>query len=85
MEALPRDAATFCYSRPGALDRVVGEDFNAIGHLSQSHFEEAGVPREAEVYLCRPNRFMADMKMELASFGVAPERFTSKSSRGASP
>jgi ferredoxin-NADP reductase len=73
MQALPRGRTYVCYSRPGVPDQV-GEDFNAIGHLSQSHFEEAGVPREAEVYLCGPNRFMADMKRELATFGFAQER-----------
>lgn len=28
----------------------------------------------ADVYLCGPNRFMADMKAALAEFGVAPDR-----------
>jgi ferredoxin len=52
----------------------VSEDFDGKGHLSRSHFEVAGVPREAEIYLCGPNRFMADMKRELATLGVAQER-----------
>ena len=73
MQALPRGRSYVCYSRPGASDQV-GEDFDATGHLSGSLFEEAGVPREAEVYVCGPNRFMADMKRELATFGVAQER-----------
>jgi ferredoxin len=37
-------------------------------------FEKAGAPREADVYLCGPTRFMAEMKEALAQFGVAPER-----------
>jgi ferredoxin-NADP reductase/MOSC domain-containing protein YiiM/ferredoxin len=73
MLELPHGRSYVCYSRPGSLDKL-GENFDAIGHLSRSLFEEAGVPRDAEVYLCGPNRFMADMKMELATFGVAPER-----------
>ncbi len=32
------------------------------------------MPREADVYLCGPVRFMADMKAALAAFGVAPQR-----------
>ena len=40
----------------------MGEDFDAAGHLSRSVFDDVGVPREADVYLCGPNRFMADMK-----------------------
>jgi ferredoxin-NADP reductase/MOSC domain-containing protein YiiM len=62
-----------CYSRPGVRDKK-GEDFDAMGHLSQSVFQEVGLPREADVYLCGPTRFMADMKGALATLGMAPER-----------
>ncbi len=73
MLALTHGRSYVCYSRPGSHDKK-GKDFNAIGHLSRLAFEEAGVPRDADVYLCGPNRFMADMKEALASLGVAPER-----------
>jgi MOSC domain-containing protein YiiM/ferredoxin-NADP reductase len=73
MSALPHGRSYVCYSRPGSRDRM-GEDFDATGHLSRSVFDEVGVPREADVYLCGPTRFMADMKAALASLGVAPER-----------
>jgi ferredoxin-NADP reductase/MOSC domain-containing protein YiiM len=62
-----------CYSRPGSRDKM-GEDFDATGHLSRSVFDEVGIPREADVYLCGPTRFMADMKEALAASGVALER-----------
>jgi ferredoxin-NADP reductase/MOSC domain-containing protein YiiM len=62
-----------CYSRPGSPDKL-GEDFDAIGHLSRSVFDQVGVPRDADVYLCGPTPFMADMKGALASMGVVPER-----------
>ena len=52
----------------------MGEDFDAAGHLSRSVLDEVGIPREADVYLCGPTRFMADMKEALATLGVAPER-----------
>ena len=52
----------------------MSEDFDAAGHLSRSVFEAIGVPREADVYLCGPTRFMAEMKDALATFGVAPAR-----------
>jgi ferredoxin-NADP reductase/MOSC domain-containing protein YiiM len=73
MLALPHGRSYVCYSRPGSLDKL-GEDFDRAGHFSRSVFDEAGVPREAEVYLCGPTRFMADMKEALASLGVAPDR-----------
>ena len=62
-----------CYSRPDARDQL-NKDFDAAGHLSRSVFEEIGIPREADVYICGPARFMTDMKEALAGVGVAPER-----------
>jgi ferredoxin-NADP reductase len=73
MLALTHGRSYVCYSRPGSGDKI-GEDFDAIGHLSRSVLDEAGVPRDADVYLCGPNRFMADMKEALATSGVARER-----------
>ena len=61
-----------CYSRPGPQD-LPGEDFNGTGHLTPSVFNEIGISREADVYLCGPVRFMADMKDALAAVGVAPK------------
>jgi ferredoxin-NADP reductase len=73
MLALTHGRSYVCYSRPASRDKR-GEDFDATGHLSRSVFDELGVPREADVYLCGPTRFMADMKETLATLGVAPER-----------
>jgi ferredoxin-NADP reductase len=73
MLALTHGRSYICYSRPGSRDKM-GEDFDATGHLSRSVFDEVGVPREADVYLCGPNRFMTDMRETLATLGVAPER-----------
>jgi ferredoxin-NADP reductase/MOSC domain-containing protein YiiM len=72
MRALPNARAYVCYSQPAAVDRI-GEAFDAEGHLSRSTFEQIHIPRDAEVYLCGPTRFMADMKEELAAVGVARE------------
>jgi ferredoxin-NADP reductase/MOSC domain-containing protein YiiM len=73
MLALTHGRSYVCYSRPGASEKM-GEDFDAAGHLSRAIFDEVAVPREANVYICGPARFMAEMKAALASFGVAPER-----------
>ena len=50
------------------------EDFEATGHLTRSVFDAVGVPRDAEVYICGPTRFMGEMKAALAAMGVPPER-----------
>jgi ferredoxin-NADP reductase/MOSC domain-containing protein YiiM len=73
MLALPHGQSYVCYSRPDS-DDIMTEDFNATGHLSRSVFDAVGVPRDAEVYICGPTRFMGDMKEALATLGVAPER-----------
>lgn len=62
-----------CYSRPDAQDKV-GQDFNAVGHLSSSVLHALGLPPEADVYLCGPNRFMSEMTESLAALGIAPAR-----------
>lgn len=62
-----------CYSRPDAHDELA-KDFDAAGHLSRSVFEEVGIPREADVYICGPARFMTEIKEALAGVGVAPGR-----------
>jgi ferredoxin-NADP reductase/MOSC domain-containing protein YiiM len=62
-----------CYSQPGSQDKI-GEDFDVRGHLSKSLLDELQIPRDADVYICGPTRFMADMKVALAEKGVAPER-----------
>jgi ferredoxin-NADP reductase len=73
MLALPHGGSYVCYSNPGSGDKV-GEDFDATGRLSRSVFDEVGVPRESDVYLCGPTPFMAEMRKALTSLGVEPGR-----------
>jgi ferredoxin-NADP reductase/MOSC domain-containing protein YiiM/ferredoxin len=73
MLTLPHSRSYVCYSAPGSLDKL-GEDFDAAGHLSRSVFDAAGIPRDVDVYLCGPVRFMTEMKQTLAALGVDPKR-----------
>jgi len=73
MRVLVNGHSYVCYSRPDSIDKT-GEVFNVTGRFSRSVFDELGLPRDADVYLCGPTRFMADMKEVLAALGVAPER-----------
>jgi ferredoxin len=73
MPALTNGRSYVCYSRPGSLDKI-SEDFDATGHLSRSVFEKVAITREADVYICGPARFMAEMKEALVTLGVAAER-----------
>jgi len=71
--ALPHGSSWVCYSAPGPADTIPG-DYDAAGHLSPAALAWAGIPPEAEVYLCGPPRFMAEMKAALAGLGVASDR-----------
>ncbi len=73
MLALPRGRSYVCYSTPGSNDTMT-EDFDASGHLSRTAFDAVGVPREADVYVCGPARFMGEMKEALTAMGVLPKR-----------
>lgn len=73
MSGLTNCRSYVCYTRPDASDKT-GEDFNAMGRFSRSVLDELGLPRDADVYLCGPTQFMADMKEALSALGVAPER-----------
>jgi MOSC domain-containing protein YiiM/ferredoxin-NADP reductase/ferredoxin len=84
MPALTHGRCYVCYSRPDSRDKI-SEDFDATGHLSRSVFDEVGVPRDADVYLCGPTRFMADMKEALATWGVAPGRIHVEIFNGSEP
>src|SRR5215469_15127716 len=82
--ALPHGRSHVCYSRPSPLDKL-GEDFDAPGHLSRSVFNEVGVPREADVDLFGPTRFMGEMKHALATLGMPPQRIHVEIFNGSEP
>jgi MOSC domain-containing protein YiiM/ferredoxin-NADP reductase len=73
MLRLTRGRSCVCYSRPSSRDKM-GQDFDLSGHLSRSVLDEVDVPRDAEIYLCGPTSFMAEMKVALAGLDVARER-----------
>jgi ferredoxin-NADP reductase/MOSC domain-containing protein YiiM len=84
MLALAHGHSYVCYSRPGSGDKM-GEDFDVSGHLSRSVFDEVGLSREADIYLCGPTRFMADMKEALATSGLPPQRIHVEIFNGSEP
>lgn len=84
LQAMPNARSYVCYSRPDPQSRP-GVDFDAAGHLSQSVFSQLGLPPEADIYLCGPPRFMADMKEALAAVGVDPQRMHVELFNGSEP
>jgi len=84
MLALTLGRSYVCYSRPGPNDRL-REHFDVAGHLSRSLFEQIGIPTDADVYMCGPTSFMADMKAVLAALGLASERVHVELFNGSEP
>jgi ferredoxin-NADP reductase/MOSC domain-containing protein YiiM len=84
MPALANGRLYVYYSKPEPQDRL-GEDFDATGHLSRSVFNEVGLSREADVYICGPARFMTDMKAALAALGVTQKRIHLELFNGSEP
>jgi ferredoxin-NADP reductase/MOSC domain-containing protein YiiM/ferredoxin len=68
---LPRSRRLVAYSRPG---REEGEDFDVAGRLDAAALDRAGVPADADYYLCGPDAFMQDLAVALSARGVAGER-----------
>lgn len=62
-----------CYSRPSLTDRL-GVDFTDLGHLDAALLARAGVPVEADAYVCGPVGFMTAMSAALTERGTPPTR-----------
>jgi ferredoxin len=58
------------YSAPAATDA----DFDLAGRLSGAELERAGVPADADFYICGPPSFMDELAAALAARGVTPDR-----------
>ena len=77
LAALPDAHRLVAYSRPGP-DDVAGSDFDVRGHLDLAAFDRAGVPTDADHYLCGPEGFMSAVGAALAARGVAPDRIATE-------
>ncbi len=59
-----------CYSDPGPGNR----GFDVAGRLTGAVLDRAGVPADADVYVCGPGPFMHDIAAALVARGTPPER-----------
>jgi ferredoxin-NADP reductase/MOSC domain-containing protein YiiM/ferredoxin len=70
LEQLPDAHRIVCYSQPEPDDR----HFDVVGHLTAKVIDDAGVPADADFYLCGPGPFMHDIAAALTARGAAPDR-----------
>jgi ferredoxin-NADP reductase/MOSC domain-containing protein YiiM len=72
LAALPRAHRIVAYSRPGPGEQP-GAAFDTIGHVSVETITGAGVPVDADYYLCGPDAFMRSLSAALIARGTTPE------------
>jgi ferredoxin-NADP reductase/MOSC domain-containing protein YiiM/ferredoxin len=77
VDGLPRGHRLIAYSAPDPEDRA-GADFDVTGHLTGAVLADAGVPTDADFYVCGPGAFMHDLAATLTANGVAPDRVRSE-------
>ena len=71
LAALPEGHRFLAYSRPGTRD-ALGADYDIAGRLDLAALERAGVPADADYYVCGPDGFMRAVGAALADRGVEP-------------
>ena len=73
LKSLSHARRVICYSAPGP-DDLPGCDFDVAGRLTGPVLDQAGVPADADFYVCGPPEFMRDLGAHLAARGIAPDR-----------
>jgi ferredoxin-NADP reductase/MOSC domain-containing protein YiiM len=73
LTVLPEGSSRICYSAPAPTDRPA-VDFDSVGRVGVHIFDELGIPREADFYICGPDAFMSGLVAGLTGWGVVPDR-----------
>lgn len=71
--SLPSARRIVAYSRPTPADTPGGE-FDMIGRINVQTVQSAGIPVDADYYVCGPESFMRTLSAGLTARGVAPEQ-----------
>ena len=77
LAALPDSHRLVAYSKPAKGDPS-GADHDLSGRLDLTVLEHAGVPKDADYYMCGPDSFMRAIGAALAARGVGPERIATE-------
>ena len=75
LAVLPDSHRVVAYSQPANGD---APDHDCTGRLDLAVLERAGVPKDADYYLCGPDGFMRAMAAALAARGTTPDRISTE-------
>jgi ferredoxin-NADP reductase/MOSC domain-containing protein YiiM/ferredoxin len=73
LKRLPDARRMVFYSQPDPGD-VPGRGFDDVGRITVEGIAAAGIPVDADYYICGPDAFMRSLSAGLASRGTAPEQ-----------
>jgi ferredoxin-NADP reductase/MOSC domain-containing protein YiiM/ferredoxin len=73
LATLPDSHRLVAYSQPASTN-TPGTDYDLSGRLDLAVIEHAGVPKDADYYMCGPDGFMRAIGAALAARGVEPDR-----------
>jgi ferredoxin-NADP reductase len=71
--SLPHSHRLVSYSDPDD-DELFSPDVDDVGRISGMKLREAGVPADADYYLCGPDAFMKALSSAIAAQGTPPEQ-----------
>jgi ferredoxin-NADP reductase/MOSC domain-containing protein YiiM len=67
VQTLANGRCQIVYSRPAHGDQI-GVDYDSVGHVDLALLEHAGVPRNADSYLCGPESFLQQLTQSLKTW-----------------
>ena len=70
---LPHSHRLISYSDPDD-DELFSPDFDDVGRISGMKLREAGVPADADYYLCGPVAFMKTLSSAIVAQGTPPQQ-----------
>ncbi len=77
LRTLPHSHRLVSYSNPEA-DEKDSPDFDIVGRISGTKPAEAGVPVDADYYLCGPDAFMKTLSAAIAAQGTPPQQIATE-------
>jgi hypothetical protein len=71
LRVLAAGRSQICYSAPQSSDRPA-VDFDRVGRVGMHLFDELGIPRDADFYICGPAAFITGLVADLTGPGRRP-------------